>query len=222
MVMKRAFLFMAVISLTICSSLAYGQYEDVPELYIEGYVGPNLTVPLGYMSNDLMTIDSVSLNAEAGFGLDAGVGYFFKSTLVGGLYFNARNMGVEDLDLHHRVFEFGVYGKFYFSNIEEGSFSPYVRLNAGLNFSKLVTRVEREGVVAYRELSHDPTLGTGISVGVFAKTNSYGGLYLEGTFNFDLMDGVGGDYKDQVYEWGDNNQYFVVKAGVVFNIGPSE
>lgn len=221
MVMKRAILFVAVASLTIGSSLAYGQYEDVSGLYIEGFVGPNVTIPIGYIGND-MTYDTLSLNAEPGIGLDIGAGYFLKNTLVAGVYFNIRNMGVEDLDLHHRVYEFGIYGKFLFFDIEETSWSPYVRLNAGLNFSKMVTKVERDGIPAYRELSHDPTLGTGISLGIFKKTNSYGGVYLETTFNFDLTDGLAGDFKGVEYEWGDNNQYVVVKAGVVFNIGPAE
>jgi len=221
MVMKRAILFVMVMSLTIGSSLAYGQYEDEAELFLEGFVGPNVTLPLGYVGNDL-TVDTLSLNAEPGVGLDAGIGYFIKNTLVAGLYFNARNMGVEDLELSHRVFEFGIYGKFLFFNIEEASWSPYVRLTAGLNFSKMVTKVERDGVPAFRELSHDPTLGTGISLGLYKKTNSYGGLYLETAFNFDLMDGVAGDFRGQEYEWGDNNQYIVVKAGIAFNIGPSE
>ena len=82
--------------------------------------------------------------------------------------------------------------------------------------------MESDGALAYRELSHDPTLSTGVSLGLFKKTNSYGGLYLETTFNVDLMDGVAGDFKGREYEWGDNNQYIVIKAGIVFNIGPGE
>ncbi len=219
MSMKRAIQSGIVISFLICSSSAFGQYEEEP--YIEGFVGPNLTLPIGYIGNDLSS-DSVSLNAEPGFGLDAGFGYYIKSTLITGFYFNVRNMGVEDLDLHHRVFEIGAYGKFLFSDIMETSWSPYARLTAGLNFGKLVTKVEGETGPVYRELSHSPTLGAGLSLGMYKRTSEFGGVYLEATFNFDLMDGVTGDYQGRDYEWGDNNQYVVIKAGVVFNIGPSE
>jgi hypothetical protein len=33
---------------------------------------------------------------------------------------------------------------------------------------------------------------------------------------------VTGDFKGEDYEWGDNNQYVLIKAGVAFNIGQSE
>jgi len=214
MAMKRAFQSVILASLLICASMASAQYEAEP--FVEGFVGPNFTLPMGYVKNDL-TPDS--LKATSGIGLDIGAGYYFKPTLVGGLYFNVRNMGTEELELKHRVFEFGAYGKYLFNDLMEASWSPYLRLTAGLNFSKMVTKVEGEIGPIFRELSHKPTLGTGISAGLQKKTNELGAVYFEATFNFDMMDGVAGQYKGVDYKWGGNNQYLVFKAGVVINIG---
>ena len=207
--------------MVLCSSLAFGQYEMEAEPFIEGFVGPNVTLPTGYLANDLM-VPGADLNAKARIGIDAGAGYFFTNSVIAGLYFSARNMSTESLDRHHRIFEFGVYGKFLFADITEKSWSPYVRAMVGLNFSKLATRVTDDTLIVYRELSYDPALGTGIALGGYIKFNQHGGIFVEGAYHYDFMDGVIGEFKSVNYRWGDNNQYVTVVAGVIFNIGPKE
>lgn len=215
--MKRVIQSVVILSVLLCSSLAFAQYEDEP--YIEGYVGANYTLPMGYLKNDLIPD---SLNAKAGIGLDLGAGYHVKNNLVVGLYFNLRNMATEGLDLNHRVYEAGTYGKYFFSDLSESSFSPYLKVMAGLNFSKLVTVVQDESGPSFRELSLSPTLGTGAALGIHYKTNEYGAIFLEAGLNYDFTDKVSGEFKGIDYEWGDNNQYLSIKAGVLFGIGRKE
>jgi hypothetical protein len=190
---------MIIASLFLLSSLAYAQYEEEP--FIEGFAGGNLTLPTGHIKNDL---DPDSLNAKAG------------------LDFNVRNMGVKDLPLKHRVFEFGAYGKYLFRDLSEVSLSPYLKFSAGLNFSKLATRVFDDSQLVYRELSYSSTLGTEANVGLHWKTNSYGGVYVEVAYRFDFMNDVAGEFESIDYVWGDNNNFILFKAGVLFNIGPKE
>ena len=73
MVMKRLIQWAVILSVIVCFSPAFAQYEEDP--YIEGYVGGNFTLPMGYMKNDLIPD---SLNATSGIGLDAGAGYYFN------------------------------------------------------------------------------------------------------------------------------------------------
>lgn len=218
MVMKRTIQTVVIVSLLVCSSLTLAQYEEEP--YIEGFVGGNLSLPMGYISNDLIPD---SLNATPGFGLDAGIGYYLKPRYILGLYFDVRNMATDGMGLHHRAFEFGVYGKFLFSNLTEATLSPYVRLSAGVNFSKLAAKVAGEGgVPVYRELSHDPAPGAELSVGLHKKTNERGAIFIEAAFHIDMMNGTAAEYRGVDYEWGDNNQFVIIRAGILFNIGPKE
>lgn len=215
--MKRVIQSVIVIGMLLSTSLAFGQYDDDP--YMEGYVGANYTLPMGYMKNDLMPD---SLNAVGNLGFDIGIGYYVNPRLSVGLCFNLRNMKTDELELNHRVYEIGPYARFFLSNISETSFSPYAKASAGLNFSKLVQRVDGESGPTYRELSLEPTLGVGLGLGVYLKTNDYGAVYLEGTYHYDFTNGITGEFRGMDYEWGDNNQYLLVKAGVAFNIGPRE
>jgi len=205
----------------LCSSLAFAQYEMESEPFIEGFVNINGTLPMSYLKDDLI-VSGANLNAKAGVGVDLGAGYYFTNSLIAGLYFSARNMGVEDFGFHHRVFETGLYGKYQFMDMTEKKWTPYARLTVGLNFSKLATRVLDGTTYVYRELSYDPTIGVGIGAGMYLKLNGYGGIFAEGSYHRDMMDGVGGEFKGVDYNWGDNNQYIVIGAGVVFNIGPNE
>lgn len=205
----------------LCSSLAFGQYEEESEPFIEGFVNINGTLPMGYLKNDLL-VSGANLNAKAGVGLDVGAGYFFTNSLIAGLYFSARNMGVEDFGFHHRVFEGGIYGKYQFMNITEKSWSPYLRVTVGLNYSKLATRVVDGNNHVYRELGYDPAAGLGAGLGMYLKLNARGGLFAEGSYHVDMTKGLGGEFKGIEYSWGDNNKYVVLGAGVLFNIGPKE
>ena len=205
----------AVIGLICCfSSLAYAQYEA--EAFIEGFIGGNFTLPTGTIKNDLIPKD---LNATTGVGLDLGAGYFFKPQIVGGVYFNARSMGTEGEELHHRVFEVGAYGKYFLSDVSATSFSPYGKLLAGLSFSKLATKVNDHDTPVLRELSYKPTLGVEGAVGIHYRTNSAGGLYAEVGYHLDFMDGVKGTFQGIDYSWKASNKYIILKAGVQFNIG---
>jgi len=217
MAMKRVIQSVVVMGMLLSASLAFGQYGEDP--YMEGYVGANYTLPMGYMKNDLMPD---SLNASGNLGFDLGLGYYVNPKLSVGLYFNLRNMNTEGLDLSHHVYEVGTYGRYFLSNISETSFSPYARLSAGVNFSKLVTRVEGEGGPSFRELSMEPTLGLGFGLGMYLKTNDYGAVYIEGIYNYDFTSGIVGEFKGVDYVWGDNNQYLSIKAGIAYNIGPKE
>lgn len=218
---RRVIQAVMIASIMLCSSLAFGQYEEESEPFIEGFTGANVTLPMAYLKNDL-ALPNADLNAKPGIGLDVGAGYYFTNSLIAGLYFSARNMGVEAFDLHHRVFEAGVYGKFLFMDMTEKNWSPYIRLMVGLNFSKLTTRVMEDTLVIYRELAYDPALGTGVGLGAYLKLNQHGGVYVEGAYHMDMMDGVVGKFKSVDYAWGDKNQYVELRAGVAFNIGPKE
>jgi hypothetical protein len=218
MFMKRVIQSVIIASLVLSSTLALAQYEE--ESYIEGFVGANYSLPMGYIKNDL---EPDSLNATGGIGFDIGIGYYLKPKLVTGFYFNARNMGSKEFELSHRVFEVGLYGKFFVMDASESSFAPYLRFTAGLNFSKLVAEVmDENNLPTYRELSHKPTLGTGVNVGIHYKTNDYGALFVELGFHYDFTDGISGEFHGVDYAWGSNNQFLLVKVGVMFNIGPKE
>jgi len=217
--MKRMIQSVVLITVLLCFSTAFGQYYEEAESFVEGYIGGNLTMPTGYLANDL---DPDSLNATMSVGFEGGAGYFVKDNLIVGLYFSLNNMGTEDLDLNHRIYELGAYGKYLFRDLTEVSFSPYARATAGLNFSKLVTKVESDGQPLFRELSLDPTFGFGLALGIHYKTNDFGGLFLEAGYNYDFTNDVVGDFKGVDYPWGDNNQYLAIMAGVLFNIGPKE
>ncbi|MEZ5359057.1 MAG: outer membrane beta-barrel protein [Candidatus Zixiibacteriota bacterium] len=216
--MNRLFFSFVVVVFLFCSSLAFAQYEDEP--YLEGYVGGNYSLPTGTLKNDMIPD---SLNAKGGFGGEIGIGYYWQSNVIIGLYFSGRNMAAEDLDLNHRMYDLGLYGKYLFKDITESSLSPYLKINVGMNFSKLATKVESEGGgVAFRELSFDPALQGGVALGIHKKTNSRGGIYLEVGYQMDMMDGVKGEFRGTDYEFADNNGFIMFKLGVLFNIGRKE
>lgn len=215
--MRRVIQSVIIVSLLLLSSLAYAQYEEDP--YIEGYVGGNFSMPMGHLKNDVVPD---SLNATNGFGLDIGIGYYLKPNLITGLYFNVRNMGADEIDLNHRMFEFGAYGKYLIGDFAEKNLVPYFRLSAGLNFSKLATKVEGESGPIFRELSYDPTLGTELALGAHYKTNDFGGIFAEAAFHFDMTDGATGEYKGINYEWGGNDMFVMFRLGILFNVGPKE
>ena len=199
MSVKNVILSVVFIAL-LMTSVATAQYEEEP--YIEGFVGANYTLPMGHMKDDL---EPDSLNAENGFGLDIGLGYYFTSQLIGGMYFNAQNMGAKDIDLTHRVFEFGAYGKYLIMNMEDSKISPYLKLSLGMNFSKLVTKVSDDGRPVYRELAYKPTLGTSAALGFHFKTNERGGIFVEFDYNYDLLKDVTGEFESTDYNWKENN-----------------
>jgi hypothetical protein len=215
--MKRVIQAIVIMTVLAGTMPALAQYETDP--YIEGYVGGNYTLPMGHIKNDLVPD---SLNATAALGFNAGVGYHLKPQMVIGLFFDLRNMKAQDLELNHRVYEVGVYGKYFLTDIMEKRVSPYVRVSGGMNISKLVTRVEDSFGPVFRELSYNPSVGLGASLGVHIRTNDYGALYVEGSFNQDFMNGVTGKFKGIEYSWDKDNQYVVIRAGVKFNIGPKE
>jgi hypothetical protein len=215
--MKRSYLLTALIVILIGAAPAYGQYEEEVEKFVEGFVAGNLAIPVGKFANDLDT-----LNAEAGFGLELGAGKYLSSKFTVGIYFEARNFGVQDLDQNHRVFEAGLYGKYFWADTDESTIWPYTKLAAGLSFSKLSSRVTDAAGSRYRELSYAATLGTDAALGVQFQTNTYGGLYLEGGFHYDFMNNVQGTYRGTDFSWPDNNTYLLARLGVFVNIGRGE
>lgn len=215
--MKRIVQTVTIGSLLFLASLAAAQYEAEP--FIEGFIGGNFTLPFGYITSDL---EPNSIQATNGIGLELGAGYFFKPQIVGGTFFSVRNTGTDGSGLRHRIFEVGLYGKYLISDLTAKSFSPYVRVSAGLGFNKLARAVSDHGQPVLRELSHKPALGTEIGVGVHYRTNSYGAIYGEAAYHLDWMSGVKGTYQSVDYPWGDNNGFLELKAGVLFNIGPKE
>lgn len=216
--MNRLFFSFVVVVFLFCSSVAFAQYEEEP--YLEGYVGGNFTLPTGTLKNDMIPD---SLNAKGGFGGEIGVGYYWQNNILIGLYFSGRNMKTEELDLNHRAYNVGLYGKYLFKDMTEATFSPYVKINVGANFSKLATKVEAEGGgVAFRELSYDPTFQGGIALGIQKKNNSYGGVYAEVAYQMDMMNGIKGEFRGANYEFPDNNGYLLFKLGILFNIGRRE
>lgn len=215
--MRRAFQSILIGSLLLLSSLASAQYEAEP--FIEGFVGGNYSLPTAYVKNDLVP---ATLNATGGIGLDLGIGYHFRPNIVGGVYFNNRNLGTDGAELNHRAFEFGAYGKYVLATFAEGNVLPYVKASAGIVFDKMATKVYDNGMPKLRELSYKPALGAELALGLHYRTNSYGGVYAEVAYHGDMMDGVKGVYESTNYLWGDNNFYLMLKAGVVFNIGPKE
>jgi hypothetical protein len=217
MAIKRMVQSVVIVSLLIGSSLAFAQYEAEP--YIEGYIGADLVMPMGYIKNDL---SPDGLNAKLGWGMDAGAGYYFSSSLVGGLYFDLRDMKANDYSLHHRMYEVGAYGKYFISGVGGSATTPYVKVSGGMSFSNLVTKVAGEMGPAYRELAYPPTIGAEAALGVQHKTNEYGGIYLELGFHMDMTDGVTGDFRSVDYPWGGNNTFVMIRGGVMVNIGPKE
>lgn len=201
----------------LLSSLAMAQYEDDP--YIEGFIGGNISLPSGYIKSDL---SPDSLNATSGLGLNLGFGYYVNSQTIAGLYFSARNMGTDGLDMNHRIFEVGAYGKYLFMDLTETSFSPYLKLSAGAVFSKLATKVSDDNSTVLRELTYSPALGIDLALGIHYKTNSFGAMYFELGYRYDLMKDVVGEYENDEYPWGGNNQFLMARLGVLFNIGPKE
>ena len=217
MTMKRVIQSLVLVAMLIAATAVQAQYED--ESFIEAYIGGNYTIPNGYIKNDLVPD---SLNAKGGLGLDVSVGYYMKPKLILGVYFNNRNLGVEGLNLNHRSFELGLYGKYLFMDMTEARVSPYLKLSGGINFSNLATVVFDDGISKFRELSYDPTLGTEGAIGLHLKTNSYGGLFFEAGYHMDFTDDIIGSYEGTDYTWGGNNNYLIFRAGVLFNIGPKD
>lgn len=215
--MKRIVQTVTIGSLLFLASLAAAQYEAEP--YIEGFIGGNFTLPFGYIANDL---EPSSIQATNGFGLDLGAGHYFKPRMIGGVFFSAQNMGTDGSGLRDRIFAVGFYGKYLISDLTARSFSPYVRMSAGITFNKLASKVSDHGQPVLRELSYNPALGTEIGVGIHLRTNSYGALYGEAAYHYDFTDGVKGKFQSVDYLWGDNNAYLVLKAGVLINVGPKE
>ncbi len=215
--MKRIVQAVTIGSLLFLASLAAAQYEAAP--FMEGFVGGNFSVPSGLIKNDMTP---ATLNATTGFGLELGAGYFVKPQIVAGPYFNSRNMGTDGTDLHHRIFEVGLLGKYLFFDLAAKTFSPYVKLSAGLGFNKLATKVSDHGQPVLRELSYKPAMGTEVGFGIHYRTNSYGALYAEAAYHMDFVQGVKGKFQGVDYVWDENNKYILLKAGVLFNIGRKE
>lgn len=217
MATMRVILTLLAVFIISMSAPTFAQYEDDP--FLEGFIGPNYTLPLGHLKNDL---EPEGLKATSGIGFDAGIGYYYKPSLIIGGYFRFLNMGTEDIDMSHRTYSVGMYGKFLFLDIVEGSGSPYLRMSAGINFGKFATRVDGEFTPTFRELSYAPTPAVEIALGFHKKTAEAGAIYFEGAFGYDFTDGITGEFRSQKTEWGANNQYVIIRAGVLFNIGAKE
>ena len=193
------------------------QYGDEP--FIECTLGGNLIFPTGYIKNDLQPD---SLNAKTNIGFDLGVGYYVTNRIVAGIYMDMRNMKTKDFDLAHRGWAVGIYGKYLLFNMSEKSYSPYIKLGGGMIFNKLASKVFDDTTPKYRELSYDPALTAEIALGMHIKTNDKGAVYLEGAYITDFMDNTTGRYESTDYKWGYNNKYVMIRAGVLFNIGPGD
>ena len=205
----------------MCVSPVLAQYGSEP--FIEGYVGANLTMPTGNLKNNL-TPDS--LNAKLGYGFDFGAAYYIKPQMALGIYFNSRNMKTENFDLYHRVFEFGLFGKYLLNDLSNASMAPYLKLSAGANFSKFAQAVESGGETIYREISHVPVLGVEAALGIqtkLKKDNEAGGIFLEAAVHNDFVDKSEGKFLGTGYPWSHGNAlYFMLRGGIYFNIGRKE
>jgi len=206
-----------IIAVFLSAAPVLAQYGDEP--FIECTVGGNLIIPTGHIKNDMVPD---SLNAKTNVGFDISAGYYFTNKIVAGAFLGMRNMGVEEFELAHRGWALGLFGKYLFFDLSEKSLSPYLKLSGGFVFNKFASKVYDDGAPIYRELSYKPVLTGEAALGIHIKTNEKGAIYFELAYLTDFMDGITGEYEGTDYEWSSNNQYIMIRAGVLFNIGSGE
>lgn len=221
MIIKRVIQSTAIIALLLCVSPAMAQYGSEP--FIEGFVGGNLTLPTGNLKNNL---SPDSLNAKLGYGFDMGGCYYIKPQVAIGLYFNSRNMKTQDFDLYHRVFEFGVYGKYLLNNLSNTQMTPYLKVSGGLSFSKFAEPITDGDKPVYSEISHNPVPGIEGALGLqtkLKKDNTAGGIFIEAAAHYDMVDKSMGKHVGSRIPWTHGNAlYFMLRGGIYFNISHKE
>ena len=222
--MKKSVIILALTCLLIGASTLMAQdYEDETRDVLELSFSLGLGNPMGDLGswND-------SLGASTGilFGLDAG--YFLNSDMVLGFNFTYSTYGIDSPlempDLSHRFYNPSLYLKYYFWG--EGDFAPYVKGSLGIDNLKFTTgAVKQDDESApphYRQLSYDPALSVGLTVGVFKYTSDYSGLFLDATYHHAFTKNIERQYNGQTYVFGIDASMVEIRGGISVYFGSDD
>lgn len=172
------------------------------------------SIPSGGLSNWNDT-----LGAKTGLGLGAGIGYFLTERIVIGLNFTYTQYAIDTdtpaKNQHHRFFNPSLYVTRYFFG--ESDWVPYISGQVGLDNPKFSTWVlDTTGVPPgkFRELSYDPAVSFGASVGLFRYTSDFSGLYLEVNYHYGRTKDVEATFQGNSFVFGETTGMIGVYAGI--------
>ncbi len=216
---KPLFLIAIILILAI-SVMAQEDEEEERWRTFEVTVNGGLTGPLGEFADW-----KDSLDPSMGFNMGLAGGYYFNDNFCAGLYFKySQNSISGDLgdiyDMKFRMFNAGTYFKYVVTN--ETSFEPYTKLSIGINTVKFPTWVTPSANIL-REQSYDPGLSTSLTAGLLFYTSDMGGVFIEGSFYYDMLKDKTATYSGNDLGFiADNVTYFEIKVGVNVFFGPDE
>ena len=224
--MKKSSILIAasVLLLLNLSAVAQDEYEegkDVLEVSIYGGVGlPSSGLSDWMTGNELGVPEDRAPKTGWDFGLD--IGYYVTPKFNLGINFLYTQMGIDidgDSDHSHKFYNPNIYAKYSFEG--ESDFVPYIKVHFGLDNPKFSTLVfdNNSSSRKYRELSYDPAVAFGGSVGLFKYTSDFSGLFLEAGYHMALTEDTEGTYQDDTYTFNEQTGIIRINAGVRLIIG---
>lgn len=190
------------------------EYRDVAEVLVYGGV----SIPGQGVNNFLDT-----LGAKTGWDVGVSAGLFLTPSLVLGLDFTYAQYGIDTdndmITLKHRFYNPMLYLKYYF--FSESNLVPYVKGTAGLYLPKFTTQITNDDGTnrRLRELSYGPALAVGASAGVMLYIHDYGGLFLEGSYQYAKTDKSDKTLGALTYEFGETTGLLNIHFGVATYFG---
>lgn len=209
--MKKLVLIAAIVMVVLLPLVASAQATDEERDMLEVSINGGLGLPVGSVKtwND-------TLGSKTGLGFGGEIGLFLNKDMVLGMEFNYYQMGINTESsadqLKHRLYSSSLFLKRYFSG--NSNFSPYVKLNAGLDFPKFATFVTDGGVGKFRELSYKGSFSLGIGAGLFYYTSDFSGIYAEANYHQVFSNGTKKVYQNQEYRFDGGISLIALKAGI--------
>ena len=189
-----------------------GQEEKWRNFEVSGFAGAAL--PSGGIKDW-----SDSIGAKTGLTFGANGGYYLTEKICLGAYFQYSQLGMEIYSRNHRLYDAGAYIKYAF--VGESNFEPYVKLSAGVLWTKFATWVG-PAYTRLRELSYNPGFKGALSAGLIYYTSDYGGVYAEMGYNYGAVKDKEEDYHSQKFNFSETVNYIDAKFGIVVFFGPEE
>ena len=226
--MKKFLLISTLTLLMLSLALPIAAQEEEEVVWAKDILETTFYGAFSSPSGELKTWkDSLGPKGDLGYGFE--VGYFATYSLVVGFGFtyyqfdidnNVNDIAAEGLT--HRLYSPTLYAKYYPQL--ESNFSPYVKASIGLDFPKFTTYAVSDQIGnRYRQLSYDPALSLGASLGLFYFVHDYGGLYLEADYHYGETIDVEAEYaQGGTYRFEEKISLINIRFGIRILVGADE
>lgn len=225
--MNRTSILLTALLILILSSVAVAQEEDETSDVLEVCLQGGWGLPMGGLSDwqtGLTDPDKVVDRApKTGWDLGIDIGYFLTPKINIGVNFTYTEFAIDVEDNgghHHRLFNPGLYGKYYFEG--ETDLVPYLKATVGLQNAKFSTFVENPSGRRFRELSYDPVLSYGVGVGLLYYTADYSGIFIEANYFAASSASTEATYQGATYTFGESIGGLQVNFGVRLLVGSGD